>query len=51
MEVIYLEEKAFYIHIEKVVERISEKNSVVKKRWIPEIQAMQLLNIKSLLSY
>jgi hypothetical protein len=47
MEVICLEEKAFYVLIEKVVERISEKNSIVKERWIPEFQAMQLLNVKS----
>lgn len=47
MEVICLEEKAFYVLIEKVVERISEKNSVVKERWIREFQAMQLLNVKS----
>ncbi|GAB3514287.1 helix-turn-helix domain-containing protein [Emticicia fontis] len=47
MEVICLEEKAFYVLIEKVVDRITEKKSVVKEKWIPELHAMQLLNIKS----
>jgi len=47
MEVICLEEKAFYALIEKVVERILEKKAEIKEKWISIEQAMKLLNIKS----
>jgi len=46
MEVICLEEAAFYALIEKIVARITEK---IKKedKWIPSEQAMKKLNIAS----
>ena len=46
MEVICLEEQAFFLLIEKVVDRLKEKHSTQEK-WIAEEQTMQLLNIKS----
>lgn len=47
MEVICLQDKAFYLLIEQVVARLKEKNSKGKNNWISDVEAMQLLNIKS----
>lgn len=47
MQVICLEEKAFYELVEQVVARLNEKNGRDKERWINDEEAMQLLNIKS----
>ena len=47
MEVICLEDKAFYALIEEVVERLKEKHSQELDKWVSGEQAMQLLNIKS----
>ncbi|MEX0968401.1 MAG: helix-turn-helix domain-containing protein [Bacteroidia bacterium] len=47
MEVICLETDAFYHLIEEVVDRIKEKYSIVKERWIVTDEAMNLLGIKS----
>lgn len=47
MQVICLEEEAFYALVEQVVARLKEKNSETKEKWISDDQAMQLLNIKS----
>nr|WKN34351.1 helix-turn-helix domain-containing protein [Tunicatimonas sp. TK19036] len=47
MNVICLEEKAFYELIERVVERLSEKHNVPPEKWIDGEQAMQKLRIKS----
>ena len=47
MEVICLEDEAFYQLIEKVVDRIREKHQVTEDKWITGDQAMQLLNISS----
>lgn len=47
MQVICLEEEAFYVLVEQVVERIGEKYSVPIDRWIDGVEAMQLLRIKS----
>lgn len=47
MQVICLEEKAFYELVEQVVARLNEKNGLNKERWINDEEAMQLLNIKS----
>lgn len=47
MQVICLEEAAFYTLIEQVVSRLKETHGVTKEKWINDQQAMQLLNIKS----
>ncbi|MCP9750001.1 helix-turn-helix domain-containing protein [Ferruginibacter sp. HRS2-29] len=47
MEVICLEEPAFYALIEQVVARINEKNNTQFDKWISDDTAMQLLNVKS----
>ena len=48
MEVICLEEKAFYELVETVVERLTGySNSEDDWKWVSDEKAMQLLNIKS----
>ena len=46
MEVICLEEKAFYALIEQVVERLGENNSKPVDRWIDGNEVMQVNSIK-----
>ncbi|MVM33435.1 helix-turn-helix domain-containing protein [Spirosoma sp. HMF4905] len=47
MEVICLQDEAFYILIEQVVARLIEKAGQEKEKWVSDEQAMLLLNIKS----
>ncbi len=47
MQVICLEEAAFYELVEQVVARIQEKNGATTDKWIADDEAMRLLNIKS----
>lgn len=47
MQVICLEEDAFYSLVEQVVARLKKENSKEKVKWVDDEQAMQLLNIKS----
>jgi len=47
MQVICLEDKAFYALIEEVVERLREKHGQDEQKWVSGEQAMQLLNITS----
>ncbi|MCK9404390.1 MAG: helix-turn-helix domain-containing protein [Chitinophagaceae bacterium] len=47
MEVICLEDTAFYALIEQVVERIKEKHAIKEDRWISPEEAMQKLRISS----
>lgn len=47
MQVICLEEAAFYILVEQVVARLQEKNSQEKEKWVSDEEAMELLKIKS----
>ena len=47
MEVICLEDKAFYALIDEVVARIKEKREPEPDKWVSGEQAMQLLKIKS----
>ncbi|OEK03014.1 hypothetical protein BFP97_16445 [Roseivirga sp. 4D4] len=51
MNVICLEEEAFHSLIEEVVKRMSAKVSIVEQeadwKWISDVQAMELLKIKS----
>ncbi len=47
MEVICLEDKAFYALVEQVVSRLKEQTGQEKDKWISDVQVMQLLNIKS----
>jgi len=46
MQVICLEEVAFYALIEQVVERLKESHGE-KEKWISDEEAMKLLNITS----
>ena len=47
MEIICLEEKAFYALVEQVVERLKETHNEQKEKWVSDEQAMHILNIKS----
>lgn len=47
MEVICLEEKAFYVLVEQVVERLKSTHPPQEDKWLSDEQAMQLLNVKS----
>lgn len=47
MQVICLEEEAFYALVEEVVSRLKEKNNQKEDPWISDEEAMRLLNIKS----
>jgi hypothetical protein len=47
VEVICLEDKAFYALIDRVVDRIKEKDNIQEDKWIPADKAMHLLNITS----
>lgn len=47
MQVICLEEAAFYTLVEEVVQRLKEKVGEDKEKWISDEQAMKLLNVKS----
>ena len=47
MEVICLEDEAFYALIEKVVTRIKEKQDVKTDKWVSGEDAMRVLHITS----
>lgn len=47
MQVICLEEDAFYALVEQVVSRLKKEQGKEKAKWVDDEQAMQLLNIKS----
>ena len=47
MEVICLEDAAFYSLVEQVVQRLKETHCKTEDKWISDEEAMQLLNIKS----
>jgi len=47
MEVICLQDEAFYNLVEEVVERLKEKHSIKNDKWVSPERAMELLNIKS----
>ena len=47
MEVICLEDKAFYTLIEEVVQRIKEKKGIQEDKWISPEEAMHKLRISS----
>jgi DNA replication initiation complex subunit (GINS family) len=46
MQVICLEEEAFYALVEQVVARLKDKYEE-KEKWVSDVEAMKLLNIKS----
>lgn len=46
MQVICLEEEAFFELVERVVERLENKQETTSKRWIDGQEAMELLNVK-----
>lgn len=47
MQVICLEEDAFYALVEQVVARLKKETKKEKPKWVTDEEAMQLLNIKS----
>ena len=47
MEVICLQDDAFYALIDKVVERIQQQHNVREDKWISGSEAMQRLRIQS----
>ncbi len=47
MEVICLQDEAFYSLIEKVVARIKEQHAIKEDKWISGDEAMQKLRVKS----
>ncbi len=47
MEVICIEDEAFYTLIEQVVKRLEKQHEVTPDRWIEHAEAMRLLGIKS----
>lgn len=47
MQVICLEDAAFYKLIEEVVDRIKEQNNIVEDKWISPEEAMEKLRIRS----
>lgn len=47
MQVICLEDQAFYTLIEEVYTRLKSTTDKPQNKWIPLAEAMQLLNIKS----
>ena len=47
MEVICLEDAAFYALIDKVVDRIKEQNNIQEDKWISGPEAMHKLRISS----
>lgn len=47
MEVICLQDEAFYALIEKVVSRIKEKQGINQDKWISGEEAMKMLRISS----
>ena len=47
MEVVCLQQEAFYALFDKVVEHVESKRKDVPSKWIDGEEAMNLLNIKS----
>lgn len=47
MEVICLQDDAFYALVDEVVGRIKRENNIKEDKWINGDEAMRLLNIKS----
>jgi hypothetical protein len=47
MNVICLQDEAFFSLVEEVVERIKEKRNVLEDRWVLPDEAMRVLAIKS----
>ncbi|WP_339697254.1 helix-turn-helix domain-containing protein [uncultured Roseivirga sp.] len=47
MEIICLEEKAFYALVERVVDHLKQTHSVERDKWISADDALKLLDVKS----
>jgi hypothetical protein len=47
MEVICIEDEAFYVLIDRVVSRIKEKEGIKEDKWLSSDEAMDKLKIKS----
>lgn len=47
MNVICLQDTAFYALVEEVYERLREKHNITQEKWINDEEAMRLLNIRA----
>lgn len=47
MEVICIEDEAFYTLIEQVVKRLEDQRGVKTDKWVNDKEAMRLLNVRS----
>lgn len=47
MQIICIEEKAFYALIDKIVAYVKEKHQTIQDKWISPAEAMKKLRIKS----
>jgi hypothetical protein len=47
MEVICLQDEAFYQLVEDVVDRLKEKKNITQDKWVSPERAMEILNVKS----
>lgn len=47
MEVICLQDEAFYQLVEDVVDRIKKKQNITEDKWVSPERAMEILNVKS----
>lgn len=47
MEVICLQDEAFYQLIEEVIDRLKEKENITQDKWVSPERAMEILNVKS----
>ena len=47
MNVICMEEDAFYSLLDEVISYVKQKEGIKEDKWIPSSEAMRILNIKS----
>lgn len=47
MEVICLQDEAFYQLIEEVIDRLKKKENITQDKWVSPERAMEILNLKS----
>jgi len=47
MEIICLQDEAFYQLIDEVVNRLKERENITQDKWVSSDRAMEILNIKS----
>lgn len=47
MQVVCLQEEAFYALLDKVIEHVEEKTKDEPDKWVDGVEAMRILNIKA----